>query len=433
MTPIRSRSIKNRTRLRRRRRLLCETLEQRRLLAVDILLEDFEDAAITYTPSVADDLSDIGNLDYFGRIAPDTAIPTSAGTNGISYANPQGNGYYGFMDADGANSGNVDVVDLDWTGINISGFNNLNLSWYLAEDDSGDGFEDWDIASSFRIAINLDNTGFIDIFRVESELGTDGNATNEKPRVDTLVAGVGDGLGDGTEITNSFSQFSHLIANGSTLDIRVTIEFLDQGDEDIAFDSLLLTGDSVAVPPALVSFQRQSPSPTNADSLVFRATFSEDVQNVDATDFVADGTTAGVTGVTMVSGSVYDITVSGGDLATLDGTVDLDLAGSQNITDLGGAALPPGEPTLDESYLLDNTAPTFTSITRSQARSGQVDRSVRASSGLMPALLKACALTKCRLPGSATSRPWKLWTGQAVKFSPKPWMVTATRAIGPCW
>lgn len=76
--------------------------------------------------------------------------------------------------------------------------------------------------------------------------------------------------------------------------------------------------------PSLLSIARQTP--TAADSLVFRATFSEAVTGVDADDFVVNGTTsATITGVTG-SGAVYDITVSGGDLASFDGTVGLNVA-----------------------------------------------------------------------------------------------------------
>ena len=58
------------------------------------------------------------------------------------------------------------------------------------------------------------------------------------------------------------------------------------------------------------------------------------------------------------------MTVSGGDLAGLNGTVGLDLAGGQNITDVAGNALPAGEPATDETYLLDNTAPVLTAFAR---------------------------------------------------------------------
>src|SRR5207248_897451 len=70
--------------------------------------------------------------------------------------------------------------------------------------------------------------------------------------------------------------------------------------------------------PTLTTVFRQTPSssPTNADSLVFRVTFSEDVTGLDAADFVVGGTTGTVTSISAVGGSanVYDVTVSGGDL-----------------------------------------------------------------------------------------------------------------------
>ena len=39
------------------------------------MLEDFEDAALTYTTNVADDLTDIVNLDYFGWVDSTSGLP----------------------------------------------------------------------------------------------------------------------------------------------------------------------------------------------------------------------------------------------------------------------------------------------------------------------------------------------------------------------
>src|SRR5262249_19529932 len=116
-------------------------------------------------------------------------------------------------------------------------------------------------------------------------------------------------------------------------------------------------------PPTLNSFVRQNPTAatTNADSLVFRATFSEAVQNVDTADFsVNSTTTATVTNVSLVSAGVYDVTVSGGSLASFNGTVNLNPAAGQNITDLANNALPAGEPATDQTYTVDNSVPTVT-------------------------------------------------------------------------
>ncbi|MDA1014323.1 MAG: Ig-like domain-containing protein [Planctomycetota bacterium] len=113
--------------------------------------------------------------------------------------------------------------------------------------------------------------------------------------------------------------------------------------------------------PAITSIVRLTPatSLTNADSLVFRATFDEAVLLVDAADFSVNGTTTvTVTNVSMFSATQFDVTVSGGNLASFNGNVGLNLASGQNITDAVGNALPNGEPATDEVYLLDNTAPT---------------------------------------------------------------------------
>jgi hypothetical protein len=116
--------------------------------------------------------------------------------------------------------------------------------------------------------------------------------------------------------------------------------------------------------PSLSSFTRQNPltSPTNANTLVFRAIFSEAVLGVDSSDFVVHPnsapptTTATVIGVTPINSSTYDITVSGGDLDGFNGTVGIDLSSTATITDSAGIALvvPAAEPATDELYIVDN-------------------------------------------------------------------------------
>ena len=68
----------------------------------------------------------------------------------------------------------------------------------------------------------------------------------------------------------------------------------------------------------LPPIERQNPAVeiTNSDTLTFRVTFSETVVNVGVNDFSVNGTTtATVTGAANVDTNVFDITVSGGDLA----------------------------------------------------------------------------------------------------------------------
>ena len=114
--------------------------------------------------------------------------------------------------------------------------------------------------------------------------------------------------------------------------------------------------------PRVTSIERQSPSDqnTNANSLTFRVTFSEAVQNVNAADFDPTGTSANATNVTG-SGTQYAVTVSGGDLAGYDGTVGLGFALNQNIADAAGNALTNTTPSgVNQTYTVDNTAPTAT-------------------------------------------------------------------------
>jgi hypothetical protein len=113
-------------------------------------------------------------------------------------------------------------------------------------------------------------------------------------------------------------------------------------------------------PPTVTSITRQVPttSPTNADTVTFRVTLGEGVSNVDPTDFTISGTTATVTGVTAVNSSTYDVTISGGNLANLNGTITLGFAGGQNIADIAGNALTNTTPTgtNNNNYVMDNTA-----------------------------------------------------------------------------
>ena len=120
--------------------------------------------------------------------------------------------------------------------------------------------------------------------------------------------------------------------------------------------------------PTVTSIERQDPttSPTNADTLTWRVTFSEDVINVGGADFELYGTTAPLAATAvMVSPSIYDVTASGGNLPGLDGEVTLAVAGTNDIKDNADNDLstaPPPNP--NETYVLDNTAPTVEKIER---------------------------------------------------------------------
>ena len=117
--------------------------------------------------------------------------------------------------------------------------------------------------------------------------------------------------------------------------------------------------------PQVASIVRQSPtsSPTRADSLTWRVTFSETVANVDEADFEVGVTTATLTVAAVLGSSVaHDVTVEGSNLAGLTGTVTLAFASDHDIADTAGNALTNTMPTgaNDNTFELDNTAPTVT-------------------------------------------------------------------------
>lgn len=119
------------------------------------------------------------------------------------------------------------------------------------------------------------------------------------------------------------------------------------------------------IPPTVVSVIRADPNPTNAASVDFTVTFSENVTGVDTADFAPTktGTIVGESVETVNGGPiVYTVTVNTG---SGDGTLRLDAIDDDTILDLasnplGGIGLGNGDFTTGETYDIDKTAPTVT-------------------------------------------------------------------------
>ncbi|WP_071885486.1 rhamnogalacturonan lyase family protein [Rufibacter tibetensis] len=115
------------------------------------------------------------------------------------------------------------------------------------------------------------------------------------------------------------------------------------------------------VAPTVNSASRQQPAAelTNAASVTYRVTFSENVKGLDVSDFTltATGTAAGtIESVSAASGDVIDVIVA----VAGDGTLRLDV-NSTGITDEANNPLEEGFAT-GEMYTLDHTAPTLTAV-----------------------------------------------------------------------
>ena len=128
--------------------------------------------------------------------------------------------------------------------------------------------------------------------------------------------------------------------------------------------TVTIVDDDVRDPALRVSsIERDLPSvsPTAFDSLTWRVTFSEDVRNVDKSDFRLSGTTATLSTSSTGEPSIYKVVASGGDLADLNGTVVLSFASNRNIEDSNGNRLVNTRPTgaNDDHFVVENTvAPT---------------------------------------------------------------------------
>ncbi|HKK61100.1 MAG TPA: Ig-like domain-containing protein, partial [Bacteroidales bacterium] len=112
-------------------------------------------------------------------------------------------------------------------------------------------------------------------------------------------------------------------------------------------------------PPIVNSILLDTPatSPTNADVLIFKVTFSEIAYNIDIDDFSLNTTntaSGSVSAVSASSGTVIDVTVSS---VSGDGDLRLDLKGSgTGIEDHVGNLITTGYSAGSE-YLIDNTSP----------------------------------------------------------------------------
>ena len=184
-----------------------------------------------------------------------------------------------------------------------------------------------------------------------------------------------------TPVKDSSSQYDVTVSGGDLADLNATVTLTLAASPSIAdtannaLTNTTPTGtndntyevDNTA--PTVTSIERQDPTalPTNEDSLTWRVTFDEDVQNVDAADFAVTGTTAGLTVEAVTDSSTqYDVKAEGNDLANLNATVTLGFATNPTIADTANNALTNTTPTgtNDNTYEVDNTAPTVTSIER---------------------------------------------------------------------
>ena len=199
-----------------------------------------------------------------------------------------------------------------------------------------------------------------------------GNATNTTissvKQDDNAVEGSATALAGGETTIRVFLNVTGTASGAETIELKAaTSAIFDDANNEMAdtetTGALNLLDELI---PILNSLNRLTPSTdkTNATTVTFRLTFSEDVQSVSFADFAISGTASGngesVNAVTANSASEYDIEVI--DIAA-EGTINLDFSGVQNIKDLANNNFA-GTITSEQEYIIDTTIPEVTSIVR---------------------------------------------------------------------
>lgn len=199
--------------------------------AIVLHFEDFNDSTIGYTSTLPDPGTTDLDQSYFGRVGGTGGLTVGAG---VSFTNTSG-GYFGASQTAGEPGIGSGMVS--WTGINISGFTNLTFSGLFAEDDDPGVADRWDPNSALLVSARIDGGSFFNVFGIQSSSNV---SSNTAPRVDTNF----DGLGDGAEITDTFTQFvANIAGTGNLLDLRIVMDGLTEMGEDIAFDNIMVSGD----------------------------------------------------------------------------------------------------------------------------------------------------------------------------------------------
>jgi hypothetical protein len=171
--------------------------------------------------------------------------------------------------------------------------------------------------------------------------------------------------GDNSTDQAIFTIDRSLFVTGTNV-IAAEVHLRKRTTRSLAFDLRLF---AEATPPVVQSITRWLPSGqiTNAQTVIFRTTFSEKVYSVNASDFTATAVSGAVSGTPIsvrpvgIAGTTYDITVAS---VTGNGELRLDLKGSgTGITDAAGNAIAGGY-TGGQTYTIDQQAPHVVSIQR---------------------------------------------------------------------
>ncbi len=277
-----------------------------------------------------------GNSGTPSEVCNDTANDFFTVTDGsdisgnYAVSGQDGSFYFAAQDTDGAPCSSS-MQTLVFDDLDISTFSNLTLAVLLAEDDSNDGNEDWDSGDLFYIEVDYDNSGtFTKViqFAVNGSTGSNVSA----PMQDTDF----DGVGEGTELTPTFTEFTASLGTGSLIDVRLVFDGLAAGDEDIAVDNIRIVDGFAACGVSFGTEQITCSSSTigdNNDGVTISIPYTGSDVTITSVTTTSSGTIGGddpsgivdgtITITGLSEGDAWDLTLVGGncDGNTISGTV----------------------------------------------------------------------------------------------------------------
>ena len=279
--------------------LLC-TLSLPALAQVDIVTESFETdgAGTRYTINVAHS-NDGGSEDYWER-GTDSDF-SGWGMDPGSISGEDGSYYIGGEDMDNAPTSvasGIAVITLNT--VNITGYTSPEVRMPLRTGATSS----FDGSDSLWVEVNIDGGGYT---RLASFRTPTAGGFNKTLNEDTDA----DGLGDGTQLTNTFQEFTWPVSTGSTLDLRISFK-ANGGDEELFIDYVRVRGslgNSITTGAVSDPFCVTSTA-THAVNVPFTSTGTFNSGNVytaqlsDATGSFASPTNIGTLSSTANSGTV---------------------------------------------------------------------------------------------------------------------------------
>jgi hypothetical protein len=254
-----------------------------------LLFEDFETNGQGSRYTASQPFND-GTSDHWNRTDGSDISNTSG-----AYSNFNGTFFWAAEDTDdtGTNGGNGnDEQTLEITGIVITGYTNLQFSGLFgAGNESAAGSSAYDAADYIRVEYQIDGGGYQNLIWFSYLNG--GDASNEPLGLDADFDGNADSASDllGTALQ---TYSANITGTGATLDIRISV-YMDSGNEEIAFDNLVVEGDILSGPALIIT---QSGGSIDVEEGGATDTFDIELNSQPTTDVIVNLSTTAPSQIT---------------------------------------------------------------------------------------------------------------------------------------